>query len=171
MADLATIAAAIVSEINTASTAGTFNRTFAANVLWAKRQQKLEEANKLRVDVAPLNHSRKLHARGVHLLVFNFDIGVRKRFEESDEASGEISDDEVSGLVTLLDGLMKFFMPRQTGKTGRPLADFPTAWVLGPGSQGDLAIETTIVWEDLESMRQFTGFFPLTIHVAESDAG
>lgn len=171
MANLATIAAAIVSEINTAATSGTFNRTFEANVLWAKRQQKLEEANKLRVDVAPLNLSRQLFARGVHLQVFNFDVGVRKRFEESEEASGEISDDEVSGLTTLLDGLLEFFMPRQPSKTGRPLTDFPTAWVLGPGSQGDLTIETTIVWDDLESMRQFTGFFPLTIHVAESDAG
>ena len=170
MANLATIGDAIVAEINAAATAGEFNRTFAAKVLWGKRQIKLEELDTLRVDVAPINHSRILFARGVHLLEFNFHVGVRKRFVEADETNGgEISDDEIEGLATLLDELLTFFMPRQTSESGRPLSTFPTAWVLGP--TGEMGIESTILWEDLEALRQFTGFFPLTIHISESDAG
>jgi len=170
VANLATIADAIKAEIDAAAIAGTsFNRTFEANVLWANRQIPLETTGVLRVDIAPIGHSRKLFARGVHLLEFRYHVGVRKRFE------GTIPDDEVEGLSILLDGLMKFFMPRQTSKTGRPLASFQEAWVLGPGStdkqNNSLEIEATIEWSDLEELSQFTGHFPLTIHVAESDGG
>ena len=165
MADLATIATAIKKEIDAAAVAGTFNRVFQARLLWANRQQRLEDANVLCVDVAGINSSRSLFSRGRHLLTLRYHVAVRKRFEATEEQNGDIVNSEVSDLVILLDSLWKFFMPKQPSENGRKLADYPDATVLGP--QSDSNVDTVILWEDLETLRQFSGYFELTIQVVE----
>ena len=166
MADLATIADAIVSELNDASEAGSFNRTFEARVLWAKRKTQLEENDVLRVDVAPINQTRSLFSRGRHLIQLRYHVAVRKRFVKAErDQGGAISDVEVKDLTVLLDALMEFFYPKQPGACGRPLTAYQDVTVLAP--VGDLSIDTIIRWEDLEGMSQFTGYFPLTMQAVE----
>lgn len=167
MADVSTIAAAIKSELDSESDGGTtFNRRFEANVIWADRELRLEVANTLRVDVALVGTVRRMFSRGKHLILMLFHVSVRKRFEESEEEEGgTITDSEVNELVILLGQLEKFFMPKQPSASGRPLADFQEATVMGPTQEQ--AIETIILWDHLEDLRQFSGYFPLTIQVVE----
>ena len=158
-AALITVADAIVAELNAASAAGTFNRTFSATVLWAQRRIKLEETDVLRVDVAPIGYAKELVSRGSWSDTCRYDIGVRKRFVGSDQDSaGEIIDDEITELITLLDQLVGFFMPKQPSQDGRRLAAVPDA-VWSPDRE---QTDVRITWDDLVQYRQFTGFFRLT---------
>ena len=165
MATLKDISDAIVYEINNA-TSGTFNRTFVAKVLWANRKIPLTESNVLRVDVCPIGETARLLARGRHQKIYEIHVGVRKRYVESElMQNGVIDDVEVSDLATLIEQLAKFFLPKQPNTTGLRLATIQEAtfW----GTDGTLEIVPVILWEHLETLKQFTGFFPLSVKVPE----
>lgn len=160
---LITCANAIAYELNAAVAADTFNQEFEAKVLWAKRTLKLTELKVLRVDVAPINWTKSLEDRGGWGHVCRYHIGVRKRFVEPDEEStGEIADSEITKLVTLLEDLIGFFMPKQPDQDGRELTQFTDA-VWAP--EKDLKTDVIIKWDHLE-FSQFTGYFPLTFEVS-----
>ena len=166
MADFATVADAIKTELDSASEDNEFNRQFTSRVLWGNRQLQLDVADTLMVDVLPIDLSRWLLNRGTHIVLMNYHVGIRKRFVESEQdGSGQISDDEVEELAILTDDIAKFFMPKQPNATGHPLTSIQDATILGP--RGEQSIETIIRWEDLENLRQFTGYFQLTVQVSE----
>lgn len=154
----------IAYEIDAAAAANTFNRQFTSRVLWAQRTQRLEDANVLCVDVALVDWESKLLDRRAswgHTIFC--DIAVRKRFEAHEEVTGEITDSEITDLVKLLGDLAAYFMPSPTRDPCR-LSQVPKAtW----RPQKDLTTKFVVEWDDLEQIRQFTGFFPVTYFVGE----
>lgn len=155
-----TVANGIAYELNAGSDAGSFNRTFESEVIWANRTLALADANKLRVDVALVDWSKALHSRGVWKWVVNCHVAVRKRFEEAEEdhSLGKITDQEIADLVTLLDSVCEYFMPKQPSLDGRKLSQVTAAaWDAPKGGETPVLIR----WDDLEQLNQFTGYFPV----------
>lgn len=159
---LITIANAIASELDTAQlAAGTFNRSFKTEVVWANRFEPLEDLKNTYVSVAPINWAEFKDDEGDLGQLSRFHIAVRKRFEstEEDSHSGNISAREIEDLVTLLSDLVRFFIPRDPDNNGRVLTD--ATWAAWTEEKGGIT-EVIIDWEDLKESRQFTGYFPLT---------
>ena len=76
------VADAVVAGLND----GTFTTTFTTAVAYGLRL-KLEDADTLRVDVAPVKSSPSRQARGYIKWLNTIDIGVRYRFGQSDLVS------------------------------------------------------------------------------------
>jgi len=158
------VANAIVYELNAASESQAFNRAFESEVIWADREEALEDLKNIHVDVAPIDWSQRMIGRGIWSYTLNYIVGIRKRFEATEQnPNGEISNQEVVDLVNLLGSLSTFFMPKAPSP-GQQLTQHPKAqWLPNKDTKTNLFI----TWEHLEEFQQFTGYFPITFFVGE----
>lgn len=167
-AKLITVANAIRYELNAGVAANRFNRNFEPRVLWADREIRLAKENQLRVDIAAIDFVKFLSTRGSWSLLGRFDIGVRKRFAGDELSEGLPADQEIVDLVTLLNDVAGFFMPRQPDQDAIQLSQAPeAAWMTETDDDGRPKTDVVIMWDHLLNMQQFTGYFGLFYEISE----
>lgn len=142
------VADAIVAGLNDE----TFSQTFTAAIAYGIRL-KLEEADTLRVDVAPVRSSVASQTRG-SLVWFNVvDIGVRYRFGTSDRVAGTgaIDPASVDDYRYLLQEISQWCYQE------RRLPTYQNAVM-----KSDLDVRADVIQKHLDEWSQFTGIVRVT---------
>jgi len=108
------VANAVVSELND-KTNNTFSQTFNAKRSWADWSEKLEEEDKLSVDVVPTQRGyteTDATSRASLEHTIQIDIGVRQRFGPTKQTTdkGRIDRVQIDGMVLLLQEIAEHFM-------------------------------------------------------------
>lgn len=137
------VADALVTDIN----GGTFTTTFTAAVGYGLRLR-LEDADTLRVDVAPVKSSGVRQDRGTIKWLNEIDIGIRYRFGVSDQvsATGLVKASAVDTYRYLLQQIVEwcYSNARLTTYANAVMPD-------------DTDVRADVVQKNLEEWNQFTG--------------
>ena len=125
---LVDVAEEIKEELNTASAAGDFSLPFEAVRSWADWDEKLKDLDKLHVDVVSGGAKIKLADRVTLDYLVSVDIGIRKRFKDTDrnQDTGQFENASIDALVLLQQEIFEFFAP-MSADAGRALAALPEA--------------------------------------------
>jgi hypothetical protein len=159
---LVTLADAIAAELNAATWEGV---TFKAVRSYADWELELKQLGELHVDVVPAEYpNTDLDSRGSVGYGLSLDIGIRKRFEQSDlEKCGAVVLAELDRLVLLVEEFHEFFIaPGNDTTIGRRLQDYPEA------SWRETAIRAAASAKHLREMQMFLGVIRVTYDVSKS---
>lgn len=146
------LADAIAAQINAADAADfTISPNPTAVRSWAEWDEKLENLNTLYVDVVPAGISSELNDRGELVYTLETDIGVRKRFGQTDQASatGRINASALDELALLTEELHEFFA------ADRPTTEQQAVWT-------EVEYRAPYVRKHLRELRQWTSIVRVT---------
>lgn len=137
----------VADAIATGLNAATFSRPFDAAVGYGLRL-KLEDADTLRVDVAPVGTTAERDDRASIKWLSRIDIGVRYRFgmADQDATTGEVENDSVDTYRYLLQEIVQWCYenPRPSSYSHAVLAE-------------DVDVRADVIQKHLDEWNQFTG--------------
>ena len=145
-------------------------------VEWSYADFSLElEDDRIHVDVVPLDVDLQLVAVGAWEFACPCHVAVRRRLDETaqDPATGRLDKDTIARMAKLVQDIAEFFLPSQANQSGRALTDLPDAAYQPPRDPDGMPMPLVlrIIKEHLRTMRQFTGFFPLTYEIPKTLGG